>query len=70
MIWVILLISYQVIYSFKVRHAKNVQMVINEKLDFILESVLNVIAMENLIVVTSTQELVWYVRNLFIISIR
>ena len=45
-------------------------MVINEKLDFILESVLNVIAMENLIVVTSTQELVWYVRNLFIISIR
>ena len=70
MIWVILLKSYQVIYSFKVRHAKNVQMVINEKLDFILESVLNVIAMENLIVVTSTQELVWYVRNLFIISIR
>ena len=55
---------------FKVRHAKNVQMVINEKLDFILESVLNVIAMENLIVVTSTQELVWYVMNLFIISIR
>ena len=45
-------------------------MVINEKLDFILESVLNVIAMVNLIVVTSTQELVWYVRNLFIISIR
>ena len=45
-------------------------MVINEKLDFILESVLNVIAMENLIVVTNTQELVWYVMNLFIISIR
>ena len=45
-------------------------MVINEKLDFILESVLNVIAMENLIVVTSTQELVWYVMSLFFISFR